>query len=107
MVKFKIPCGWRVFHTTYGEIISFGGLGICDDCSTLHTEGGYLVPVLNHWMCQSCFDEWRFRTQFYPSDVCFEQINIDIYQEYLPVNKVLNSYEEFEIYLQEKGDEIC
>lgn len=51
MIKSKVPCGWTYYKTTFAEILAYGGWGICDMCGTVHTEGGYLVPVLNHWLC--------------------------------------------------------
>ncbi len=95
MIKSKVPCGWIVYRTSYSEILSYGGLGICDDCGTLHTEGGYLVPVLNHWMCHNCFEEWSSRAKFYPSDVEFQQHYISIYESRLPVTLEIYSWSHF------------
>lgn len=87
MIKSKVPCGWTYYKTTFAEILAYGGWGICDMCGTVHTEGGYLVPVLNHWLCQSCFDDWKGRTKFYSSDVEFEQSYIKLYESRLPVTE--------------------
>ncbi len=85
MIKSKISCGWTFYKTTLEEILSFGGLGICDDCGEFHPEGGFLVPVLNHWMCQKCFDEWKSRAKFYSSDLDFEQSYIKLYESHIAV----------------------
>ena len=89
MIKFTIPCGWTAYKTTFVEILAYGGFGVCDMCGEFHTEGGFLVPVLNHWLCQSCFDDWKSRAKYYPSDVEFESGYIKVYESRLPVTKIL------------------
>lgn len=85
MIKYKNRVGWTVYSISAGECFSFGGLAICDDCNTFCPEGGYLVPVLNHFMCPHCFHEWNERCKFYSEDVDFENSIIKYYEGILPV----------------------
>ena len=84
MIKFKNRVGWTVYKITADECYSFGGMSICDDCGKFQPEGGYLVPVLNHFMCSDCFNDWNSRCKFYPSDIDFENSIIMYYENILP-----------------------
>ena len=84
MEKFKIECGLIVYKTTTEEIMSIGGLGICDACGQFHPEGGYLVPVLNWWMCEECFNDWQSRATYYPEDAPFEAKRAEYYEAMIP-----------------------
>lgn len=72
MQKFYLPNGLIAYRTTVEEMASIGSPGICDECCSKPHDGGYLVPVLNHWMCESCFNEWKEHAKFYPQDVPIE-----------------------------------
>lgn len=85
--KFKISVGWTVYQTTDTETQIFGGLGICDSCIN-SSEIGYLVPVMNHWLCPKCFLEWASRANFYSSDVPFEKSYIDYYENLFNPNLI-------------------
>lgn len=84
MVKFKTSVGWIAYKTTTAEIMSIGGFGICDECNEAQLNGGYLVPVLNHWMCQKCFDEWKKTANYYPQDAPIEKKNSEYYEKLIP-----------------------
>lgn len=56
MHKIKSKCGYTVYETTAFEVMRLGGIGVCDECNTASLNG-YLVPVLNHYMCPSCYEE--------------------------------------------------
>lgn len=84
MRKYRLTIGWIVYRTTAAETGLIGGMGICDECNRA-AEYGYLVPVLNHWQCPECFREWKRNARYYPSDVPFEQRNIDFYESRIPV----------------------
>ena len=71
MLKFRTECGWIAYKTTAAEIKSIGGLGICDTCNK-SSDIGYLVPVLNCWLCEECFNNWKSRAHYYPEDVPVE-----------------------------------
>jgi len=85
MIKFKNQVGWTVYKITADECFFFGGSSICDECNKICSSGGYLVPVLNHFMCVVCFNEWNSCCSFYPEDLGFEKSNIDYYERILPV----------------------
>lgn len=83
--KFTTRAGHVAYKTTLQETFTWGGLGICDDCGTLHREGGYLVPVLNHWMCEECFTDWQKRAKHYAEDDEYEKQVAARYERILPV----------------------
>ena len=60
-------CGHIAYQTSAEEIISIGGMGICDHCNE-KPPVGILIPVLNHWICEECFKDWDKRAKFYPED---------------------------------------
>lgn len=83
MVKFKNKVGCTVYRITAEECYAFGGLGICDECNSFSSYG-YLIPVLNHFMCPSCYREWNLDCKFYPEDLDFEASYIRYYENILP-----------------------
>lgn len=85
MEKIKIECGLIAYKTTFSEILSIGGLGICDACGQSHHEGGYLVPVLNWWMCEECFNDWKSRATYYPEDAPYEAKRAEYYEAMIPL----------------------
>ena len=72
--------GFLVIKTSLTEIANIGGLGICDECNKASFVG-YLVCVLNHWMCQDCYDQWSKRAKYYPEDSAIEQRNYNRYMK--------------------------
>ena len=84
MKQFKSKCGYIIFKCTALEIISIGGLGICDHCNNF-SEVGYLIPVLNHWLCESCFLKWDENSTYYPEDIPFEKKNTKYYLSHIPL----------------------
>ncbi len=84
MKKFKLKCGLIAYKTTTEEIQSIGGLGICDECGQYHPEGGFLVPVLNHWQCEKCFNEWKGYAKYYPEDAPYEAKRAAYYEAMIP-----------------------
>lgn len=84
MEKFYTKSGYIAYKTTFLEITRIGGLGICDECGTVHLEGGYLVPVLNHWQCEECFNDWQSRATYYPEDAPFEARTAKYYEAMIP-----------------------
>lgn len=84
MVKFKLPIGYTVYRVTAEECLSWGGLGVCDECNVCGPYG-YLVPVLNHYMCPSCYHDWVLSCKFYAKDLDFERFYISYYEKILPV----------------------
>lgn len=84
MEKFYTKNGLIAYKTTTAEIQSIGGLGICDECGTYQPDGGYLVPVLNHWQCEKCFNESKDRLRKYPEDMPFEARYAHYYEARIP-----------------------
>lgn len=56
MRKIKTQRGYIAYSCRGSETALIGGMGICDDCGT-PASMGYLVPVLNHYMCPECFTD--------------------------------------------------
>lgn len=90
MERFKVPCGWTAYFTPGFEVSLIGGFNICDNCGRFHPAGGFLVPVLNRWLCPNCFEVWSRRAKFYPSDVDFEAYYIKFYESRIPLNTALS-----------------
>lgn len=84
MIKFVNKIGYTVYKITAQECMQFGGLGICDECNTF-SKVGYLVPVLNHFMCPKCYSEWLSYAKFYGEDLEFQNYYIRYYEGILPV----------------------
>jgi hypothetical protein len=84
MEKFYTYSGLIAYKTTTEEIMSIGGLGICDECGQFIPSGGYLIPVLNHWQCQECFNDWKSRARYYPEDAPFEARCAKYYEAMIP-----------------------
>ena len=84
MKKFHTKSGLIAYKTTTEEIMRIGGLGICDECGVFHPEGGFLVPVLNHWQCKECFEDWESRAKNYPEDAPYEARRAAYYEVLIP-----------------------
>lgn len=83
MKKFKLENGLTYYEVDIIDLIRIGGAGICDHCGEMHSRG-YLIPVLNHWICKSCFDEWKKDAKRYPEDDIYEQRCIEYYESKIP-----------------------
>ena len=83
MTKFKLKNGLTVYKTTAAELTALGGLGICDECGE-YNKVGYLIPVLNHWMCPECYNDWKHRCKHYPEDDRIEEKNSAYYEDLIP-----------------------
>jgi hypothetical protein len=54
-------------------IDKLNGGGICDECSTVEDEKGFIIPVLaGRWLCTNCKEDWEKTAKFYPEDVDYE-----------------------------------
>lgn len=84
MKKFKTKNGYIAYKTTTEEMFRIGGFGICDLCGKSHLDGGYLVPVLNGWICPDCFSSWQERGRYYPEDIPYERQKAKEYESWLP-----------------------
>ncbi len=84
MKKFKTAKGYIVYKATAAETALLGGIGVCDDCGQ-ETAQGFLVPVLNHYMCPACFQDWEAHGTFYPQDTEIEAKNAAYYERRIPL----------------------
>ena len=87
MKKIRMSCGHIAYEATADETHLLGGYGICDDCSSFASKG-YLVPVLNHYMCENCYKDFSDRASFYKEDVPIEQRTAKYYEEIIPLEVV-------------------
>ena len=84
--RIKTKQGYITLKTSVGEVLKWGGLGICDTCAKPNTEG-YLVGVLNRWLCEECFREWEECAVFHKEDVLFGEKVIARTEARLNANK--------------------
>ena len=85
MIKNHLSNGLTYYRVTVPELRLIGGLGICDDCGATPLEGGYLVPVLNHYQCKRCFEDWSSRAKHYSEDDWFEEIQMKYWEYVIPI----------------------
>lgn len=76
--------GFKLIEASRTEMFRLGSEGICDHCNGVAKDGVY-VAVLNHWVCEKCFETWHSRAIFYEEDRKVEQRNFDAYKEVLGV----------------------
>ena len=80
--KFINEKGFTVYEMTGAETMEFGGYGICDYCNEGAAKG-YLIPVLNHYYCEECYNEWVESAEYYEEDRWFEKRKIEYYDSIL------------------------
>lgn len=71
MKKINMACGHIAFEATALDTTFLGGRGICDDCGKFALRG-YLVPVLNHYQCPACYEQFASVAKYYPEDRPYE-----------------------------------
>ena len=50
-------------------------MSLCDVCVISIWHGSYIyVPVLNHILCQRCFDDWQKNGKWYLEDINYQNI---------------------------------
>ena len=86
MIKLKTENGHIAYLTSMSDLCRIDSLGICDECGKPSLVG-YLVPVLNHYQCPHCFDEWRADAKFYPEDTPVEKRRAQYYESCIPLEK--------------------
>lgn len=79
MKKFLSKQGYVVYKVRREQLALIGSLGICDECNEC-SEYGYLIPVLNHYQCPNCFEEWNNNHTYYPEDLWFEKEYVACYE---------------------------
>ena len=80
------PKGFKVIKTTMFECLAWDGAAICDHCNQSAHEG-YLVSVLNRWVCHECYKEWYNTAKVYQEDKHYEQVVFDRYCKLLKVDQ--------------------
>lgn len=76
---YKNDKGFKVIEASGEEIINIGGLGICDHCGSMSTNGFY-VAVLNRWFCPACFYGWYETATRYAEDIPIEERHFEAYR---------------------------
>lgn len=84
MTKFKTLSGYLAYRATADETTLSGGRGICDNCGEW-SPNGYLVPVLNEYMCPKCFRDWEPGGTYYPEDIPYEQHTAAYFESRIPL----------------------
>lgn len=58
MIKFMAPNGYIAYKVNKAELFRSGYFGnVCDECCH-ECDSMFLVPVLNHGQCSSCFQDF-------------------------------------------------
>lgn len=91
MKKFLSKQGYVVYKVRRDQLVLIGGLGVCDECN-YSSEYGYLIPVLNHYQCPKCFDEWNNHHTYYEEDLLFQDGYVEFYENEIGV---INSFYSF------------
>lgn len=86
MTKTTTKAGHIAYSVAAAETAKLGGLGICDECNE-YAPTGFLVPVLNHYMCPSCFKYWCSVARYYPEDRPVEARNAKYYEAVIGLGK--------------------
>lgn len=85
MKKITTKQGYIAYTCTAQETTYLGGIGICDDCGKAALNG-FLVPVLNHYMCPDCFAKWQNSGRFYPEGLPAEARTAAYYEYRIPMD---------------------
>lgn len=62
MIKIKVG-EIEAYKATAMETTLIGGFGVCDTCND-YADKGYLVPVLNRYLCDDCFKSFCTRHRY-------------------------------------------
>jgi hypothetical protein len=66
-----------VIEASSAEVISLGGMGICDSCEAA-SRSGHIVSVLaGRWYCPNCYQRWHAEAINYEEDHSYEKITFD------------------------------
>lgn len=84
MRRFTTKSGYIAYQATAEEAALLGGRGICDDCGKFSAKG-YLIPVLNHYMCPDCFHGWERGSAYYPEDIPVETRTAAYFESMIPL----------------------
>lgn len=70
------PQGFSYVDVNLGEIIKWGGLGICDCCGKGPHSKLKLVWVLHDTYCEKCFNQWLERCKTYSREDVEYDLNL-------------------------------
>lgn len=85
MKKNKLNNGYTYYKCETHEIVdNLNENGFCDSCNSLIFDG-YLIPVLNSYYCENCFNEWSKDSKYYAEDIPYELLKIQHYEKLIPV----------------------
>jgi hypothetical protein len=87
--EIKTKQGYTVLKVSIDDIVSWGGIGICDSCNTTMMQG-YLIYVLNACYCGECFSRWDSEAKFYKEDLAVEQRIKSFYSKYVKLESEEN-----------------
>ena len=61
---------------------------VCDFCGTpaLPSDKGYYIPVLNHWYCGKCFEDFKSDQTWHPEDKGFEDYQLEKAKRFFNLN---------------------
>ncbi len=80
MIKTKSKAGLVVYEVTAEDIKKLGGHGICDHCNN-YAKNGFLVAILNSYLCPSCYQKWDNQSQRYEEDIPIEKRREEYYDK--------------------------
>jgi hypothetical protein len=83
MKKTLLPNGLIAYEVTAEEMELINSPDVCDECNE-HAPAGYLIPVLNHYMCPKCFNDWSKRCHNYPRDRAIELKRAAYFEHMIP-----------------------
>ncbi len=87
LIKFKIDKGYTVYKMRAIDAIEiFNGFGICDNCNKFASKGIY-VPILNRYLCEDCFIDWKERCKMYEDDLWFENAYVKFVDRFIKAHK--------------------
>ncbi|MDD3029811.1 MAG: hypothetical protein PHS57_05985 [Alphaproteobacteria bacterium] len=84
MKKLVGNSGYLAYEVDRVELTLLRSPGMCDTCSQRPFRG-YLVPVLNQFLCCECYKEFESFIKYYESDIPIERKNAAYYEKMIPM----------------------
>lgn len=81
MRKFLSKAGLVVYEAKAIDTEALGGAGICDHCN-FYSDKGFLIAILNHYVCKECYEEWDKQSTYYPEDKPIEDKRVEFFDEF-------------------------
>lgn len=78
MKKIKSKAGHIVYELKAEELLIIRSPGICDFCGR-ESNSGFLIVVINEWVCPKCYRDWEKTATYYPEDAHIEKRNEQLY----------------------------